>query len=102
MAKAVKLGGEKVLKEKLPTFGVFATGDPRVSATDRVRCVNIVEMTADVIAAGVRTADGQSVNVVWSPVLVDGEKQADIVGRQFAAAGVDAVVCAPDTWPSRN
>ena len=29
---------------------------------------------------------------------MDGEKQADVVARQFRAAGVDALVCAPDTW----
>ena len=42
--------------------------------------------------------DGTPVDVVWTPLLVDGEKQADIVGRQFREAGVDAVICAPDTW----
>ena len=42
--------------------------------------------------------DGKPVDVVWTPLLVDGEKQADIVGRQFREAGVDAVICAPDTW----
>jgi len=31
-------------------------------------------------------------------VLVDGEPQADIVAAQFKAAGVDAIVCCPDTW----
>jgi L-fucose/D-arabinose isomerase len=29
---------------------------------------------------------------------VDGEKQADLVARQFKAAGVGAIICAPDTW----
>ena len=50
------------------------------------------------VAASVRMPDGTPVDVVWTPVLVDGEKQADIVARQFRDAGVDAVVCAPDTW----
>ena len=34
----------------------------------------------------------------WTPLLVDGEKQADMVGRMFREAGVDAVICTPDTW----
>jgi L-fucose isomerase len=80
------------------TFGVCATSDPRIDAASRKRCVNIVEMVAGVIASSVHTPDGQAVNVVWSDVLLDGEKQADIVARQFRAAGVDAVVLAPDTW----
>jgi L-fucose isomerase len=31
-------------------------------------------------------------------VLVDGEPQADIVAQQFRKAGVDVLVCVPDTW----
>jgi len=42
--------------------------------------------------------DGNPVSVVWSPVLIDGERQADIVARQFREANIDAIVCAPDTW----
>jgi L-fucose isomerase len=38
------------------------------------------------------------VDVVWTPLLIDGERQADIVAAQFRKAGVDAVICAPDTW----
>ncbi|MHB8996144.1 MAG: hypothetical protein ACYC63_12935 [Armatimonadota bacterium] len=83
---------------KVPTIGVFATGDPRVDAVSRERCVNIVEMIAKHIAAEVKAPGGGEINVVWSPVLVDGEPEADIVASQFKAAGVDAIVCAPDTW----
>lgn len=83
---------------KVPTIGVCATGDPRVDATTRERCVNIIKMIAKHIAAEVKAPDGGEINVVWSPVLVDGEPQADIVAGQFKAAGVDAIVCAPDTW----
>ena len=46
--------------------------------------------------------DGRSVRVVWSQeTLVDGEP---FLGRprqktqQLGKAGVDALVCAPDTW----
>lgn len=80
------------------TFGVFATCDPRIDKPSRQRATNIVRMTAEVIAAGVRMPDGSPVDVVWTPVLVDGEPQADLVARQFKDEGVDALVCAPDTW----
>jgi len=80
------------------TFGVCATSDPRIDAESRRRCVNIIEMVAEVIAGKVKMPDGRAVNVVWSPVLIDGEKQADIVAQQFRKAGVDAIVLAPDTW----
>ncbi|MBU0607909.1 MAG: hypothetical protein KKI08_08465 [Armatimonadetes bacterium] len=82
---------------KVPTIGVFATSDPRVDDVSRERCVNIVEHVAKTLAAKVKAPSGE-VNVVWSPVLVDGEPQADIVAAQFKAAGVDAIVCCPDTW----
>jgi len=42
--------------------------------------------------------DGRPARVVWSPILVDGEPQADLVAQQFRKAGVDALICAPDTW----
>jgi len=80
------------------TFGVCATGDPRIEQKDRDRASNIAGMVADVIAGGVTMPDGAPVNVVWTPLLVDGEKQADIVAKQFRDANVDAVVLAPDTW----
>ncbi len=83
---------------KVPTIGVCASGDPRVDAETRQRCVNIIEMIAKHIAAEVKAPDGGEINVVWSPTLVDGEPQADIVASQFKAAGVDAIVCCPDTW----
>jgi len=82
----------------VPTFGVCATSDPRVDQESRQRCVNIIEMTANVIAEGVHMPDGTPVNVVYSPILIDGEPQADMVARQFKDEGVDAIVCVPDTW----
>ena len=80
------------------TFGVCATCDPRIDAASRARAANIVEMVAGVIARCVHMPDGRDVHVVWTPILIDGEPQADIVARQFKDAGVDAIVCAPDTW----
>ncbi|NLC57715.1 MAG: hypothetical protein GX774_12820 [Armatimonadetes bacterium] len=98
MAVAKRLPLEQKASAKLPTIGVFATCDPRIDPASRERAVNIVEMTANVIAEGVTLPDGTAVPVVYSPVLVDGEPQADIVARQFQAEGVDILVCAPDTW----
>ncbi|HEX2999406.1 MAG TPA: hypothetical protein VHR86_04130 [Armatimonadota bacterium] len=98
MATAKRLPLEQKASVKLPTIGVFATGDPRLDKASRERCVNIVEMAANVIYGKVKLPDGTPVPVVYSPVLVDGEPQADIVARQFQAEGVDILVCVPDTW----
>ena len=98
MAKSVKLPQTTTLLKVPVTFGVFATCDPRVDAPSRRRARNIVAMVADTLAGRVRMADGRPVRVVWTPVLVDGERQADIVAQQFKKAGADALVCAPDTW----
>jgi L-fucose isomerase len=100
MAKtsAIRLTESKKTAVGVVTFGVCATSDPRVDEASRQRCVNIVEMVADAIASGVKMPTGEPVRVVYSTVLIDGEKQADIVAGQFRDANVDAVVCAPDTW----
>jgi len=98
MAKAQRLPQSTKSEPKVPTFGVFAPCDPRIDAASRQRAANIVEMAGGVIAGAVRTPDGTPARVVWTPVLIDGEKQADIVARQFTDAGVDALVCVPDTW----
>ena len=98
MAKAEKLSMATKAKVSGPTIGVFATCDPRVDTASRTRARNIVGMTADIVANGVRMPDGKAVRVVWTPVLVDGEAQADIVAQQFKAEGVEILVCAPDTW----
>jgi L-fucose isomerase len=55
-------------------------------------------MAADMLAERVKLPDGSSVKVVYAPILVDGEKQADIVAKQFQDAGVKVLVCTPDTW----
>ena len=98
MAGAKRLAATRTARSKATTFGVCATCDPRVDAESRKRAVNIAEMVANMVADKVQMPDGADAAVVWSPVLVDGEKQADIVARQFKDAGVDAIVCAPDTW----
>ncbi len=98
MAKATRLSVPADASAKAVTFGVCATSDPRIDEPSRQRCVNIVEAVAEVVAKGVKMPDRRPASVVWSDVLIDGEKQADIVGRQFRDAGVDAVILTPDTW----
>ena len=83
---------------KIPVIGVFATSDPRIDKASRTRCQNIAKMAADCISSSVVLPDKTAVPVVYSTVLVDGEAQADIVAQQFRKAGVDILVCVPDTW----
>lgn len=98
MAKATRLPEPIQSSAGTVTFGVCATGDPRIDRAARERSANIIEIIADIIAKEVHMPDGRPVNVVYSPTLIDGERQADIVARQFKSANVDAVVCTPDTW----
>ena len=98
MSKAKRLPVARQARPYTPTVGVFATCDPRIDTASRKRAVNIVEMTADIIAASLTLPDKTAARVVWSPVLVDTEVQADTVASQFRQAGVDILVCAPDTW----
>ena len=83
---------------KIPVIGVFATSDPRIDKASRTRCQNIAKMAADCISGSVVLPDKTAVPVVYSTVLIDGEAQADIVAQQFRKAGVDILVCVPDTW----
>ena len=98
MAASIRLPEIKKLSPSSVTFGVFATCDPRIDAASRRRALNIVKHVADALAARVKMPNGKPARVVWSAVLVDGEAQADVVAQQFKRAGVDALVCAPDTW----
>jgi L-fucose/D-arabinose isomerase len=96
--EATKLSGIAKATPKVPVIGVFASGDPRVDKDSRIRCQNIVRMAAETISGAVVMPDKTPVPVVYSTVLVDGEPQADIVAQQFRKAGVDILVCVPDTW----
>ncbi len=98
MAKATALKQLDSVCPKGITFGICAPADPRVDAPSRERVVHIVRTIADIVADQVQRPDGSPVNVVWTPVLIDGEKQADIVASQFLDAGVDAIIATPDTW----
>ncbi|MDA3880492.1 MAG: hypothetical protein PF436_08895 [Prolixibacteraceae bacterium] len=80
------------------TIGVCAAGDPRIDEEARQRTVNIVEMIANHLQQSVKMPNGQIPKVVWSPVLIDGEPEADLVAKQFKSEGVNIIVCTPDTW----
>jgi len=98
MPLAKKLSASTAAKRKTITFGVCSPADPRIDAESRTRAVNVIGLVAETVATRVKMPDGSPVSVVWSPVLIDGEKQADVVAGQFKDAGVDAVIVAPDTW----
>jgi len=97
-AEAVRLPNIAKAEPKVPVIGVFATSDPRIDKASRTRCQNIAKMAADYISGSVVLPDKTPVPVVYSTVLIDGEAQADIVAQQFRKAGVDILVCVPDTW----
>jgi len=82
----------------IPIIGVFAPCDPRIDQISRKRAQNIIKIVADTISGQVILPDKIPVPVVYSPLLVDSEKQADIVAQQFRNAGVNIIVCIPDTW----
>jgi L-fucose/D-arabinose isomerase len=101
MAKKIearKLSAISKAEPKVPVIGVFAPCDPRVDKDSRTRARNIVAMTANAIGSEVVLPDKTPVPVVYSDILIDSEKQADIVAQQFRRAGVNILVCAPDTW----
>jgi len=98
MAKPVKLAPPKSGVPASPVVGIFATCDPRIDAPSRQRAQNIVSLVAEAVAKSLKLPDGSAVPVVYSDVLLDGERQADAVARQFKEAGVSILVCAPDTW----
>ena len=51
---------------------------PRIDQESRERCKNIVKMVADTLAENVSTAE-----IVYSPILVDSERQADLVAQHL-------------------
>jgi L-fucose isomerase len=81
-----------------PVIGVFATCDPRIDPSARERAQNIVRMNAKRLTGAIQLPNGKSVPVVYSDLLVDSEKEADIVARAFIAEGVNVLVGLPDTW----
>ena len=96
--KATKLTNKEIDKTELPVIGIFATCDPRIDKDSRTRAKNIVKMAANQIAGHVVSPDKKEIPVVYSEILVDGERQADQVSLQFKKAGVNIIICVPDTW----
>ncbi len=95
-AKVVSTKSESL--RSLPVIGVFATGDPRIDPSARLRAQNIVRLGAQKLSGAVKLPNGKSVPVVYSDLLVDSEKEADLVARAFLAEGVNILVGLPDTW----
>ena len=96
--KATKLTNKEIDNTELPVIGIFATCDPRIDKDSRTRAKNIVKMAANQIAGHVVSPDKKEIPVVYSEILVDGERQADQVSVQFKKAGVNIIICVPDTW----
>ncbi|MBN1805500.1 MAG: hypothetical protein JW837_09630 [Sedimentisphaerales bacterium] len=96
--KAKCLQYVKKVTPRVPVIGVFSPSDPRIDETSRIRAQNIIAIVADTISGQVVLPDKTPVPVVFSSVLVDSEAQADVVAQQFRQAGVNVLVCAPDTW----
>ena len=96
--KATKLTNKEIDKTELPVIGIFATCDPRIDKDSRTRAKNIVKMAANQIAGHVLSPYKKEIPVVYSEILVDGERQADQVSVQFKKAGVNIIICVPDTW----
>ena len=96
--KATKLTNREIDKTELPVIGIFATCDPRIDKDSRTRAKNIVKMAANQIAGHVVSPHKKEIPVVYSEILVDGERQADQVSVQFKKAGVNIIICVPDTW----
>jgi len=81
-----------------PMIGVFATCDPRIDEGSRQRSKNIIESAANLISSKIKLPNNKNVPVVYSDVLIDTETEADFVARQFISAGVNILICLPDTW----
>ena len=101
MAKKINARCLPVIRKgqpQVPVIGVFSPCDPRIDEPSRVRVQNCVSMVAETISGAVVLPDKTPVDVVYSNVLIDSEAQADIVAQQFRKAGVNILVCTPDTW----
>lgn len=101
MAKKITAQRLPVIKKaqpQVPVIGVFSPCDPRIDKASRQRVQNVISMVSDTISGTVVLPDSTPVPVVYSDILIDSEKQADIVAQQFRKAGVNILVCAPDTW----
>jgi len=79
-------------------IGVFAPCDPRIDQMSRERCTNLIKHVANSLTGAIKFPDGSPVEIVYSDILIDLEPEADLVAKQFKEAGVNILVCIPDTW----
>ena len=98
MSQATELQVKDNAEAGVVTFGVCACCDPRIDQPSRERTINIVRRISNTLADKVTMPDGTPAKFVFSTVLIEGEKEADIVAKQFKDADVSAVICTPDTW----
>ena len=96
--EAIRLPAIRKADPKTAVIGVFSPCDPRIDQDSRTRAQNVVGLVANEISGKVVLPDKTPVSVVYSDVLIDSEAQADIVAAQFRKAGVNILVCTPDTW----
>ena len=96
--KAYRISNQVNRNTGQAAIGVFATSDPRIDNESRQRCQNIIKLVSDKIAGKIALPSGKQVQVFYSDILVDGEKQADIVAKQFLENHVNILICVPDTW----
>lgn len=99
MKTAKKIDGGRIAGNNNDVvIGICAACDPRIDKESRIRTLNIVEKIADTLAPAITIPVDGEVKVVWSSTLIDGEKQADQVAREFKSEGVEIIICTPDTW----
>jgi hypothetical protein len=86
MPKPARLAPPKSQAPSAPVVGVCATCDPRIDEDARQRAKNIIALIAEAVSKELKLPDGQDVPVVYSDILLDSERQADAVARQFKQA----------------
>ncbi|MCK9266648.1 hypothetical protein M0P98_07220 [bacterium] len=96
--EVTKVGSSSLSSNKTTVIGVFAPCDPRIDKESRKRAANISRMTAEILAEKIRFADNSDLRIVYSDTLIDGEKSADTVARQFKQEQVQILIGVPDTW----
>lgn len=87
-----------VRNPRQPVIGLFSAGDPRIDQSARERNIYIIKKVAESLTGKILLPDKTPAKVVFSDILIDGEKQADQVAARFKELHVDVLVCVPDTW----
>ena len=79
-------------------FGICGTCDPRLEPAAAERAGNLTKMVASKIHGKVLMPGKYPATVVYTDVLIDGVKAADLVALQFKEAQVDVIIFVCDTW----